>query len=89
MIEGDATINNSNNKKQIPSLHSLHLLESAGCVAAYAGLGLILLRQEEVIMKIPSCFQFMKLLHNPGTLKLTNIIRLLCLVSAAIAPNTS
>lgn len=66
MIEGDAKINNSNNKKQIPSLHLLHLLESAGCVAAYAGLGLILRRQEEVIMKIPSCFQFMKILHNTG-----------------------
>lgn len=56
MIEGDAKINNSNNKKQIPSLHLFHLLESAGCVAAYAGPGLILLRQDEVIMKIPWLF---------------------------------
>lgn len=43
MIEGDAKINNSNNKKQIPNLHWLHLLESASYVAAYGGLGLILL----------------------------------------------
>lgn len=43
-------------KKQIPSLHLLHLLESASCVAAYAGLRLILLRQDEVIMKITWLF---------------------------------
>lgn len=56
MIEGDAKINNSNNKKQIPNLHWLHLLESASYVAAYGGLGLILLWQDEVIMKIPWLF---------------------------------
>lgn len=89
MIEGDAKINNRNNKKQIPSLHLLHLLESAGCVAAYAGLGLILLWQEEVIMEIPSCFRFMKIPHNTGMPVLTKIIHLLCPVLAAVVPNTS